>query len=158
MKPKGPFTMPTCVIELELWSPPRMSAVALNGKEVAKRCRQETGLPEGVVLGLNSFPDPIDVQNLRDALSTGEARAAEFFEFCSEQGLEQNPENERSAYEYLGFAQGRPLAWLHIPAAETGLEMVRTIIGWASRNGFQLHDGARTYEPLTEAQVYALWQ
>lgn len=135
-----------------------MSVVALDGKEVAKRRRRETGLPEGVVLGLNSFPDLIDVQNLRDALSTGETREAEFFEFCSQQGLEQTPESERSAYEYLGFAQGRSLAWLHIPAAETGLEMVQTIIGWVSRNGFQLHDGARTYAPLTGTQIYALWQ
>jgi hypothetical protein len=150
--------MPPLVVELELWSQPRSAGTPYDGKAIAERCRSETGLGSTVVLGLNFVPDAIDVENLRASLSAGELTREDFLEFCAGRRLEPDVRNERSASEFLAFANGQALAWLHLPAEETGLEMARTLVAWASRNTMQLRDGASTYEPLSKCHVFALWQ
>jgi hypothetical protein len=84
-----------------------------------------------VVLGLNFVPDPTDVENLLASLSSGEICLEDFVAFCAERSLESNPRNERSAAEFLAFAEGQALAWLRVPAGEAGISIVRTLVGWA---------------------------
>ena len=146
------------IFELELCTLPRTPGTPFDGKDVAQRCRSDTGLPETAVLGLSFIPDRIDVQNLHTSITKSELGAEEFLAYCAESSLEPNTDNERSAAAFLAYAEGQRIAWLHLPAEESGLEMARILVGWAARNGMQLRDGARTYEPLTEIQVYALWQ
>jgi len=145
------------VVELELWSLPRSARTPFDGKTVAERCRLETGMSPRVVLGLNFVPGAEDVQSLDGALATGEFRQEDFMAFCTERGLEPDPRHEQSAAEFLAFTQGQALAWVHLPAEEAGLTMARTLIAWAHQNEMQLRDGASTYEPLSEDQVYAYW-
>ncbi len=146
------------IVELELWSLPRAALTPFDGKEVASRCRTETGLASNVVLGLNFVPDGVDVQNLRTALHDGALRHEEFLAFCAKGGLEPEPENERSAAGFLAYSEGQALAWLHLPAEEAGLNMARTMVAWAASNNMQLREAARNYKPLSEREVYALWR
>ena len=146
------------IVELELWTLPHDAHTPLDGKGVAARCQRETGLPASVVLGLNFIPDATDVQSLRDSLNEDETLVAKFLKFCAIRGLEPISDNERSASEFLAFAEGQAVAWLHLPAEEPGLEMARTLVEWAARNAMQLRHGDGTYEQLEENQVYALWQ
>lgn len=150
--------MAPLIVELELWSLPRVARTPFDGKDAAERCRSETGLASTVVLGLSFVPDSVDVQNLRNALQQGEVRQEEFRAFCLERGLESEAGNERSAAEFLAYVEGQALAWLHLPAEEGGLSMARTMVAWAASNSMQLRDGASTYEALSEKQVYALWR
>lgn len=133
--------MPPPIVELELWSLPRSVQTPFDGKDVADRCRTETGLAATVVLGLNFIPDVLDVQNLRTALKSGEHAIEDFTAFCTERGLDPEPGNERSASEFLAFAEGQAIAWLHLPAEEAGLNMARTLVAWAAHNDMQLRDG-----------------
>jgi hypothetical protein len=145
------------IVELELWSMPGTKKTPFNGKEVAKRCREETGLPETVVLGLNFLPDPIDVQDLLKSLNRNELRIEEFLAFCADRGLEPSTENERAAAEFLACAAGQAIAWLHLPADKSGLNMAQTLVLWAAQNRMQLRHGDGNYEVLGESQVYAFW-
>ena len=36
--------------------------------------------------------------------------------------------------------------------------MARALVTWAADNGLDIHDGASTYERLSEEQIYALWK
>jgi len=145
------------VVELELWSLPGSPRTPFDGKTVAERCQLETSMSPRVVLGLNFIPGAEDVQSLGASLATGELRQEDFMEFCTERGLEPDPHKEQSAAEFLAFSQGQALAWLHLPAEADGLTMARTLVTWARQNEMQLRDGASTYEPLSEDQVYAYW-
>ncbi len=151
-------TTPALIVELELWSPPGSESLAKEGKDVAARCQQESGLPTDVVLGLNFVPDEQDVETLRARLEAGEVHANDFLSFCAQRGLPTSPEHARSAAEYLVYIQGQPLAWLHVPAERSGFLMAQTLVKWARQNGLELRDGGYTNELLSEAQVYANWQ
>jgi hypothetical protein len=146
------------VVELELWSRPGASAAPFDGKVVAARCRSATGLSEEIVLGLNFVPDIADVDALRAAVASGELRREDFALFCEERGLDFSLDDAQSAAAFLAYAKGQPLAWLHVPAEPAGLRMASALAGWALRNGMELKDGARTYEPLTESQFGGLWE
>lgn len=146
------------IVELELWLPPLSERAPLEGKEVATRCRQETGLPSDVVLGLNFVPDEQDVEQLKHAVDMEEVGPDDFQNFCERRGLQPTPEDKRSAAEFLAFVHGQALVWLHLPAESSGLAMAKTLTRWALKNDLQVRDGASTYELLSEEQVYALWQ
>lgn len=145
------------IVELELWTLPRSTKTPLDGKAAAVVCQRETGLPSTTVLGLNFIPAASDLQDLREALTRRELQEDEFLSFCDARGLEASLDCGRSAAEFLAFAQGQAIAWLHLPEDDSGLAMARTLVAWASKNGMQIRDGASTYAPLTESQVYALW-
>ena len=146
------------IVELELWLPPLSDHAPLEGKELAARCQRETGQPSDVVLGLNFVPDEQDVEQLKRALELEEVKPEDFQNFCERRGLRPTPEDPRSAAEFLVFIRGQSLAWLHFPAEPTGLAMAQTITRWANENNMQVHDGAGTYELLSEEQVYERWQ
>jgi hypothetical protein len=146
------------IVELELWLPPLSDRAPLEGKELAARCQRETGLPSDVVLGLSFVPDELYVEQLKRAIETNEVKAGDFQDFCERRGLLPTPENTRSAAEFLAFTRGQSLAWLHLPAEPSGLAMAKTIVRWAHENNLQVHDGASTYELLSEGQVYERWQ
>jgi hypothetical protein len=146
------------IVELELWLPPFSDRAPLEGKELAARCQRETALSSDVVLGLNFVPDEQDVDQLKMAVEVGEVTLVDFKNFCERRGLRPSPEDTRSAAEFLVFMRGQPLAWLHLPAEPRGLAMARTITRWAHENDMQVHDGASTYEMLSEEQVYRRWQ
>lgn len=146
------------IVELELWLPPQSDRAPLDGKELAARCLRETGLPSDVVLGLNFVPDEQDVEQLKRAVETNEVKPEDFQSFCKGRGLRPNPEDMKSAAEFLVFARGQSLAWLHLPAESSGLAMAKMIVSWARENNMQVHDSASTYELLSEEQVYGRWQ
>lgn len=146
------------IVELELWLPPLSDSAPLEGKELAARCQRETGLPSDVVLGLNFVPDEQDVEQLKRAVEANEVKPEDFQSFCERRGLQPTPEDTRSAAEFLAFTRGQSLAWLHLPAEPSGLAMARTIVRWAHENNMRVHDGASTYELLSEEQVYERWQ
>jgi hypothetical protein len=147
--------VPARIVELELWLPPHRPDAPLDGRDVAERCRSETGLAENVVLGLNFVPDLVDVENLRDAMKRGEFEEDELMAFFVARGLQPNQECERSAAEFLSYARGQPVAWLHLPAERSGVEMARTLASWARSNGLQLRDGESSADELSVAQVEA---
>jgi hypothetical protein len=145
------------IVELELCLAPRSIDAPLEGKDVAARCQQETGLSRDVVLGLSFVPEQYDVEELKRAVEATEVRLEDFQAFCKRRGLPSDPQNTRSAAEFLAFAQGQRLAWLHLPAESAGLEMARTLTRWAADNGMQIRDGSSTYELLSDEQVYQRW-
>ena len=146
------------IVELELCLPPLSDRAPLEGKELAARCQSETGLAPDVVLGLNFVPDELDVSQLKRAFETEEVKPEEFHSFCEKRGLRPNPEDPRAAAEFLAFSRGQKVAWLHLPAEPAGLAMAKTIVRWARANKMDVHDGASTYELLSEAQIYGRWQ
>lgn len=145
------------IVELELCSTPRVHKEPLDGKEVAERCKADTGLSDDIVLGLNLVPDELHVQDLRASLDNGDQTLDEFNSFCAQRGLEPSPSSERSAAEFLAYVEGQRLAWLHLPEEDEGLNMARALVAWAAANGMDIHDGASTYERLSEEQIYACW-
>ena len=146
------------IVELELWLPAGSPLAPLEGKEVAARCQRETGLAPDVVLGLNFASDEQDVHELERDLAGGAVRLEGFRGFCRLRGISTDALDARSAAEFLVFAKGQPLAWLHLPAESHGLAMAKSLTKWARENNMQLRDGGNTNDLLSEAQVYALWQ
>lgn len=146
------------IVELELCSKPRVPRELLDGHEVAERCRADTGLSHEVVLGLSLVPEELDVQNLQASLGSGEQALDEFNSFCAQRGLQPDLTSELSAAEFLAYVEGQALAWLHLPEEDEGLNMARALVAWAADNGMDIHDGASTYERLSEDQIYALWK
>jgi hypothetical protein len=146
------------IVELELWLPPLSDRAPLEGKELAARCQRETGLPSDVVLGVDFVPDEQDVEQIKHAFEMEEVEPAAFQDFCERRGLPPTPDATRSAAEFLVFIRGQSLVWLHLPAEPSGLAMAKTLWRWAHTNNMQVHDGASTYELLSEEQVYGRWQ
>ena len=146
------------IVELDLCLPPRSDRAPLDGKQLSARCQRETGLSSDVVLGLNFVPDEQDVEQLKRTHETEEVKPEDFQSFCLTRGLRPNPEDTRTAGEFLAFARGQRLAWPHLPAERPGLAMAKTIVRWAHENGLEVHDGASTYELLSDEQIYGRWQ
>ena len=149
--------MQQLIVELELWTRPWRHDSPLEGKDVAARCREETGLPADVVLGLSFVADEQDVEELARDLSNGDVELTDFERFCQERQLAADPTVPRSAAEFLASNRGQAVAWLHLPAELAGLEMARTLASWARNNDMRVHDGADTFEPLRDEQVHSLW-
>ena len=144
------------VVELELWSKPRISVFPMDGKLVASACRDGTGLSEQVVLGLSFVPDETDTKNLQLALAEGELAQTEFEQFCARLGLHADTRDEISAGRFLTYAVGQPLAWLHLPENAEGLSMAASILAWAESKGYIVTLG-KSEPPLGVDELPRLW-
>jgi hypothetical protein len=144
------------VVELELWSKPRISVFAEDGKLVASACRDGTGLSEQFVLGLSFVPDEMDTKNLQFALAEGELTQTEFEQFCARLGLRADANDETSAAQFLTYAIGQPLAWLHLPESAEGLSMANSILAWAEPKGYIVKLG-QSEPALSADELSRLW-
>jgi hypothetical protein len=144
------------IVELELWSRPRTSIAPQDGKAVAEACRNDTGLSQEVVLGLNFVPDKSDVENLQLALAAGEVTLHEFKRYCAKQQLEPAINSTSSAAAFLAYANGQPLAWCHFPAGPEGYPMARLTLQWAGSMNLLLVI-AHGEQSLREAHLAELW-
>ena len=122
------------VVELELWSRPHRAAFDAGGKAIAKQCTEELNLNQTVVSGVSFLSDPIDVQNLRQAIADGELARHDFSQFCRSRGLHDSIDDEWSAACFLAHEYGQPLAWLHIPYDDAGRSIYIAIADWARRH------------------------
>jgi hypothetical protein len=145
------------VVELELWSAPLVGEVPFEGKIIAATCRQSTGLPEDVVLGLSFVPDQTDVENLRLSLERAEVSLVDFQQYCARNGLPPDANNISSAAQYLSYVGGQPLAWLHFPASQEGRGMAKVAIEWANENGYLVKLPLQA-SPIGEGEANCLWQ
>jgi hypothetical protein len=146
------------IVELELCSKPRDPRTPFDGKEIAINCRSDTGLSDQIVLGLSLVADVIDVQNLKSAFACGELSEEEFTFYSNARGLKSDKENQHSACQYLAFAEGQSLAWLHIPAEQTGLGIAKKLVLWAAQNGMEIRKGSSPFQLLSEEEIYEQWQ
>ena len=144
------------IVELELWSKPRISVFPEDGKSVASACSASTGLSEQFVLGLSLVPDETDTKNLQVSLAEGELTQTEFEQFCARLGLRADTNDEVSAAQFLAYAVGQPLAWLHLPESAEGLRMATLILAWAEPKGYIVSLG-QSEPPLSVEELSCLW-
>jgi len=129
------------VIELELWSRPGSCLPPEIGKlEIAPLCSRELALREGIVLGLSEIPDPAHSQSLAVSLACGELSRRAFAGYCVENGLAADVQSMESAARFLEHSYGRALAWVHLEASSTGLEIGERINSWAHSQGYCLQE------------------
>jgi hypothetical protein len=145
------------IVDLELWSYPRLTTAPHDGKAIAEACRVATSMPHEVVLGLNFVPSEVDISLLATKLAAGETSEPEFEQFCRSQGLPSDVGNQKSAAHFVAFLEGQPLAWLHFPEGSNGKDMALLVHRWAVRVGHVIRAGQGEGQ-LSEAEVLALWK
>lgn len=106
------------VYELEAWSVPGKLLPSEYGKDILQNEIWQLGIPKTVFLGMSEIPDPVDCENLKLDIDSGETSYELFREFCSEHALSDDLNSEESAAKFLEYMKGRCLAWIHLPEDE----------------------------------------
>jgi hypothetical protein len=134
------------LLELELRSYPGILINNQSKSALELKFVTETGLSQWIISPLGFISDPVDVINLAMSIDEGELKIEDFLFYCGNNNLTPNINNTDSAYKFLCFSYGQPIAWLHLPTEDGRLEYnLAVIMKWAKSNSFSVIDTDQLY-------------